>query len=513
MTSKPSAPERADWSAWLAVIAGALGALMATFDISIVNSSLPTIQGEIGATGSEGTWVATAYLVAEIIIIPLSAWCSRVLGLRTFLLSAATLFTGFSVLCGCSTTLVMMIVGRIGQGITGGALIPTAMTIIATRLPRRQQPIGNSIFGAVVILGPVIGPLLGGWLTENVSWHYAFFLNIPICALLVATLLATMPHQPMKLELLREADWLGIAGLALGLGGLTVVLEEGQRELWFSSPLICALAGVSLLGFVLLWIGQVVTAKPVIELRSLKDRQFSGVVVMAAVVAVVSYGTAFVLPQFLAGIADYNAVQSGKIVMLAGIPMGLMMPVMPLLLRKVNIRVAVAGGMLMLALSSFLDTDITVNSDGAAFALSQILRGIGTILSAVFLNQAAVRSVSREQAADAAGLYNAARNLGGSLALASLGVLQEHRVWLHSRRLEESIHANSVQVQDFVAQQTHAIGSHSAVLRGIEGIVQMQAAVISYADVFWLLSIGIVLVIPCVFLLRPLPDSELVAAH
>lgn len=512
MTAKASSLEKADWSAWLAVIAGALGALMATFDISIVNSSLPTIQGEIGASGSEATWVATAYLVAEIIIIPLSGWCSRVLGLRTFLLCSATLFTGFSVLCGCSTTLAMMIVGRVGQGITGGALIPTAMTIVATRLPRRQQPVGNSIFGAVVIVGPVMGPILGGWLTENVSWHYAFFVNVPICVLLVVTLFATMPHEKMKLDLLWSADWLGILGMALGLGGVTVVLEEGQRELWFSSPLICTLAGVSLFGFVLLAIGQFVASKPVIELKLLRDPQFSGVVVMAAVVAVVSYGTSFVLPQFLAGIADYNAVQSGKIVMLAGIPMGLMMPIMPYLLRTVNIRVAVALGLFILAVSSFLDTDITAYSDGAAFGLSQILRGIGQILAAVFLNQAAVRSVSREQAADAAGLYNAARNLGGSLALASLGMLQENRLWLHSRRLEESVRANAVHVQDFIAQQSHAVG-HSAVVQGIEGLIQTQAVVLTYADVFWLLSIGIILVIPCVFFLRPLPDSEMAAAH
>ena len=155
-------PERADASAWLAVAAGTIGALMATLDISIVNSSLPTIQGEIGASGTEGTWIATAYLVAEIVIIPMSAWLTRLLGLRTFLLVAAGLFTGFSVLCGLSTTLTMMIIGRVGQGFTGGAMIPTAQTIIAQRLPRSQQPVGIALFGMTAILGPVIGPLIGG---------------------------------------------------------------------------------------------------------------------------------------------------------------------------------------------------------------------------------------------------------------------------------------------------------------------------------------------------------------
>src|SRR3546814_15662489 len=154
--------------------------MMATLDISIVNSALPTIQGEIGASGTEGTWIATSYLVAEIIIIPLAAWLERLLGLRTLLLAAAFLFTGFSMLCGMASDLTTMVIGRVGQGFTGGALIPTAMTIIATRLPRSPQPIGNALFGVTALLGPVLGPLAGGWLTENLSWHYAFFLTLPV---------------------------------------------------------------------------------------------------------------------------------------------------------------------------------------------------------------------------------------------------------------------------------------------------------------------------------------------
>ena len=174
MDTPVSQTRNADITAWLAVIAGAIGALMATLDISIVNSSLPTIQGEIGASATEGTWIATAYLVSEIIIIPLTAWLERVFGLRRFLLVMATLFTLFSIVCGLSTTLTVMIIGRVGQGFTGGAMIPTGMTIIATRLPRHQQPLGTALFGSTLILGPVFGPLLGGWLTENYSWHYAF---------------------------------------------------------------------------------------------------------------------------------------------------------------------------------------------------------------------------------------------------------------------------------------------------------------------------------------------------
>ena len=280
-------PEKADATAWIAVAAGALGALLATLDISIVNSALPTIQGEIGATGTEGTWIATAFLVAEIVVIPLSAWLERLLGLRTLLLIAVVSFTGFSILCGIATDLTTMIIGRTGQGFMGGALIPTAMTIVAKRLPPQQQPIGMALFGMTVILGPVLGPLLGGWLTENLSWHYAFFVNVPVCAVLLLLLLLGLPHERTNWDYLRQADWFGIFGLILGLGGLTVVLEEGPREEWFESSLIVRLTLMTVVGFVLLGIGQFRAAKPVLKLRLLLSRQFGSVVVMALALGMV----------------------------------------------------------------------------------------------------------------------------------------------------------------------------------------------------------------------------------
>ena len=501
--------ERASVGDWLAVLAGTLGALMATLDISIVNSSLPTIQGEIGASGSEGTWISTAYLVAEIVIIPLSGWLERLLGLRTLLLVATSLFISFSMICGLSDTLPMMILGRIGQGFTGGALIPTAMTIIATRLPRDQQPIGNAAFGATAIMGPVMGPVVGGWLTENVSWHYAFFINLPIGFALLTLLLVALPHNRANWTQLAQADWLGIAGLALGLGGLTVVLEEGQRELWFASAEIRWLTLVSLTGFGLLFLGQATATKPVIRLKLLLDRQFGSVVAMVTMIGMVMYGTSYVIPQFLSGIAGYNALQSGEVVLLSGVPMILMMPFTPWLVRTIDIRLAVGFGMILLAYSSYLETDLTADSAGPAFIGSQVLRGIGTVFASMFMNQAAIRSVAPAQASDASGLYNTARNLGGSLALAGIGVVQEHRVWLHSRRLEETLSANSDVVQTYVQSQ-----GGEAALRTIEGTIQVQAITMAYADVFWILTIGIMCVTPLVLFLRPLPKrAPMMMAH
>jgi DHA2 family multidrug resistance protein len=501
----PPAEERADLAAWLAVAAGTLGALMATLDISIVNSALPTIQGEIGASGTEGTWVATSYLVAEIVIIPMAAWLQRLLGLRTFLLIMAGLFTAFSVVCGSATTLTMMIIGRVGQGFTGGALIPTAQTIIAQRLPRRQQPVGIAAFGVTAILGPVLGPLIGGWLTENISWHYAFFINLPVCAVLITLLLVGLPHEKSRLDLIGEADWLGVAGLAFGLGGLTVLLEEGQRVQWFSSSLIRWMALVSATGFVLLFAGQATAKRPVVKLKLLLDRQFGSVALMGVVLGIVLYGTSYVIPQFLASIAGYNSLQSGKIVLLSGIPSLFMMAIIPILLRFVDIRLAVGAGLLIMGSSALIDAHLSAGSDGSDFVVSQLMRGVGQILGMLFLSQAVVRSVPREDAGDASGLFNAVRNLGGSLALAGISIIQDQRVWLHSRRLEESLSANSIAVQDYV--RVNGIGH-------LAQQIQVEALVMTYNDIFWIMGLGTLVVLPLILFLRPLPkDAAPAAAH
>lgn len=508
------AVEKADLSAWLAVAAGTLGALMATLDISIVNSALPTIQGEIGATGTEGTWIATAYLVAEIVIIPLSAWLERLLGLRTFLLIVAGLFTAFSMVCGLADNLTMMIIGRVGQGFTGGALIPTAQTIIAQRLPRRQQPIGIAMFGVTAIMGPVVGPLLGGWLTENISWHYAFFINLPICAILVTLLFVGLPHQRARLDLLGEADWLGIAGMALGLGGLTVFLEEGQREQWFQSELIWYMAIISAVGFILLFAGQIFAKRPVIKLSLLLDRQFGSVALMAMMLGVVLYGTAYVIPQFLAAIAGYNALQSGQIVLISGIPSLLMMAFAPILLSRVDVRIAVIFGLGIMGASSLIDSSLTIDSVGADFVDSQLMRGVGQILGMLFLSQAAIQSVPPEDAGDASGLFNAVRNLGGSLALAGISVIQDQRLWFHSRRLEETLNANSLAVQDHVAALGQALGSPQAALQMIGQQIQAQALVMTYNDIFWAMGMVTLVVMPLTLFLRPLPkDASPAAMH
>lgn len=506
----PVGAERASAGDWVAVAAGALGALMATLDISITNSALPQIQGAIGATGTEGTWISTGYLMSEIVMIPLAAWLTRVFGLRNFLLANAALFMAFSMMCGLSTSLALMIAGRIGQGFTGGAMIPTAQTIIRTRLPRAQLPIGMTIFGLIVLIGPLLGPVLGGWLAENVSWRWCFFINLPVCVALVTLLIAGLPADRPSWRAFVDADWTGIIGLSIGLSSLTVVLEEGQRLQWFESNEIVAISAVAVLGFVLIGISQFVAPRPIMRLSLLNNPRYASVIFIVVAVGAGIYGISYLVPQFLSLIAGYNAEQSGSIMLLAGLPAFMVMPILPRLLGRVDLRVLVVSGLLCFALSCWIDTGLTAQSAGHDFIWSQLLRGVGQMLAMMPLNQASMASVSKEDSADAAGLYNMARNLGGSMGLAIIGVLIDRRNSFHAEAIRESLTGNSVLGQERLAANAAGWLAHSGdlayakmqALSQLAAQIGVQAAVMTFAETFYVLAFAMLVCVPLALVLR-----------
>jgi DHA2 family multidrug resistance protein len=511
--AKPANATAADWTA---VAAGALGALMATLDISITNSALPQIQGQIGATGTEGTWISTGYLMSEIVMIPLAAWLTRVFGLRNFLLGNATLFTLFSILCGMSHSLPQMIVGRIGQGFAGGAMIPTAQTIVATRLPRHQMPIGMTMFGLIVLLGPLLGPVVGGWLAENIDWSWCFFLNLPVGVALVVLLVAGLDNARTNWQQFVRADWLGIVGMAAGLSSLTVVLEEGQRERWFESPMIIWLSVVAAVGIALLLAAQFVSKQPIVRLKLLTNARYASVIFIVFTVGAGLYCVSYLLPQFLSGVAGYNAQQSGAVMLMSGLPAFLMMPVLPRLMGRVDTRLLVMAGLACFAGSCLLDISLTAQSAGDDFTWSQLLRGVGQVLAMMPLNQASMAAVSREQAGDAAGLYNMARNLGGSVGLALLGTFIDRRNTFHDDMIRESVTANSLIGQEHVAQSAagffaqHGDMAYAKMqaLGQLAAQMQLQASVITFSETFYVLAVALLLCIPLAFLLKkPAPGT------
>jgi DHA2 family multidrug resistance protein len=503
-------PRNASLTDWIAVAAGSLGALLATLDISITNSALPQIQGQIGATGTEGTWIATGYLMSEIVMIPLAAWLTRVFGLRRFLIGTALMFTFFSMFCGLSSSLGAMIAGRIGQGFAGGAMIPTAQTIVRTRLPTHQLPIGTTLFGMTAILGPLLGPVVGGWLTENIDWRWCFFLNLPIAIALIALLFTGLPAERMNLERFIKADWLGILGLAMGLSSMTVVLEEGQREHWFDSLLIIWLSIAMLVGFFLIAVGQIRSSTPILRLQLVLNGSFGGVLLIATTVGAGLYGTAYLVPQFLGVLSGYNAEQSGSIMLLSGIPAFVLMAFLPKMLGRYDLRLMVGAGLLLYWASCFLDTQLTVESVGHDFVLSQLLRGFGQILVMMPLSQLSMRSVETKDAGDASGLYNMSRNLGGTLGLALLGVLMDRRSHFHDDALREGILANSQLAQDqmasnaanYLAQTGDPSTAQLQAFAQLANDIAQQAAVMAYNDAFYVLGLAMIACLPLIFILK-----------
>ena len=355
---------RADFKVWLAVIGATLGAFMAVLNIQIVNASLPDIQGAIGAGIDDGGWISTSYLVAEIVVIPLSGLLAPVFSMRRYLLANTVLFLVFSAACAFAQDLPQMIVLRAMQGFSGGVLIPLAFTIILTMLPRAKQPIGLAMFAVSATFAPAIGPTIGGYLTENCGWQYIFYVNLVPGAIMLATLVPSLPRAPMQLGLLRDGDWPGIVTMAIGLGSLQTVLEEGNKDDWFGSPFIVRLSVVAAIALSLfIWI-ELTTQKPLLNLRLLLRRNFGLGSVSNFLLGVALYGSVYLLPNYLSQMQGYNAEQIGMVLAWTGLPQLLIIPFVPLLMRRFDARLLVALGLCLFAASYFMNINMDQNYSG-----------------------------------------------------------------------------------------------------------------------------------------------------
>ena len=511
-------PGRASLADWLAIGAGTLGAMMAMMDISIVNASLPVIQGEIGATPSEGTWVGTSYLIAEVVCIPLTAWLERLFGLRRLLIGGGVLFTLFSIICGSSTSLLAMILGRAGQGLSGAVLIPSAMTLVATRLPPAQQTAGLAITAMSALLGPVVGPLLGGWLTENYSWHLAFYINVPLCMIQVTLLMIGLPKSQGDRNELRRADWIGVAGMVIGLGSITTLLEEGHREQWFDSALIWKLAIAGAAGIAMITFGQFRAKRPVIRIALLRNRVLASAVLLLVGLGMLLYSSLFIIPQFLVSIAGYNALQAGGIAFLGGVIAIPTAFIYPFTFARLDIRIVVGLAVLILTLTNYLVSGLSTGSTGSDFVIPQLIFGVGTTLTAIPLQSAVISSVRPEDASEANSLSSVARNLGGSISLAALASFQDQRFDLHHWRINSAMSANDAalgqQLNDTAATFGGGAQGLEAATRMIDGQVMVQAVVMSFNDVFLALAVAGLVVAPfALFLRTPQPGAAPMVMH
>ncbi|MCJ2108574.1 DHA2 family efflux MFS transporter permease subunit [Methylobacterium sp. E-041] len=507
---------------WLAVFGAILGAFTAILDIQITNASLSDIQGALGASTEEGSWISTAYLMAEIIVIPLTGWLSSVIGLRRYLSVNTMLFTAFSLACALSTSLSQMILFRAGQGFTGGVLIPTAIVIVRTRLSRSQQPIGIAMFGLTATFAPAIGPTVGGWLTDNLSWHYIFYLNLIFGPLAAAIQLGAFDGVPARWAELLKGDWIGIGLMATGLPALTYVLEEGQRKDWFGSPVIVQASWLAVAGIAGFIVRELMAERPFINLRVLANRSVGGSCVLMTVLGAVSFGSIYIIPLYCAQIQGYDAQQIGYVVMWSGLPQLLLFPMMPLIMRTFDARLLVVTGTLFFIASCWINVGLTHDVGADQLILPQLLRAVGQPLFTIPLSQLSTAGLAPRDTADASALSNMMRNLGGSIGIAMLSTMIDRREHMHFSVLAEAITVNATRTQERLAATAAGLHGHVADAAAAKGAtlgmlaaqVRREAEVMAYADGFWLVGVSLVLSLGVVAILRkPQRASGPVEAH
>src|SRR5690349_3021050 len=355
---------KAGTTAWIAVLASMIGAFMAILNIQITNASLLDIEGGIGTGVDNGAWISTSYLIGEIVVIPLTDYMSRVFSFRLYMLVNVVLFALFSAACAFAHDLGSMIAMRGLQGFTGGILIPMAFTMVLTKLPKPQQPIGLALFALSVTFAPAIGPTIGGYLTENYGWQTIFFINAAPSAAMVVALAFTLERQPMNLSLLKEGDWAGIVTMAIGLSALQTVLEEGNKDDWFGSPFIVRLAVIAVVSLSLFIANELLIEKPLLRLRLLSQRSFGFGTISAVFLGFALFGSVYLLPAYLGQVQRYNAEQIGNVLAWTGLPQLLLIPLVPKLMQRFDARYIAVTGLLLFAASSFMNIWMSLDYSG-----------------------------------------------------------------------------------------------------------------------------------------------------
>jgi MFS transporter, DHA2 family, multidrug resistance protein len=507
---------------WIAVVGATLGAFMAVLNIQIVNASLADIQGAIGAGIDDGGWISTSYLIAEIVVIPLSGWLAQVFSIRIYLLTNASLFMVFSVACALAQNLSQMIVLRAVQGFSGGVLIPMAFTLIITLLPKAKQPIGLAMFAISATFAPAIGPTIGGYLTENWGWEYIFYVNLVPGALMIGMLWYSLEVKPMNLALLREGDWFGIVTMAIGLSALQTVLEEGNKDDWFGSPFIVKLsivAAVALSAF--LWI-ELTARKPLLNLRLLVRRNFGFGILANFLLGIALYGSVFILPVYLSRIQGYNAEQIGMVLAWTGFPQLLLIPLVPRLMQRVDVRIIIGIGFALFAGSNFMNIHMTNDYATDQLFWPNVVRAFGQALVFAPLSAVATAGIEAENAGSASGLFNMMRNLGGAVGIALLQTLLTKREQYHSNVLMQSVSMLEQATQARIEKLTQYFVSHGAIDHidaarrayvAIGKIVQKQAFILAFSDMFFLLGAGLIVALAASMMLKKPGQLDAGGAH
>ncbi|HJU15757.1 MAG TPA: DHA2 family efflux MFS transporter permease subunit [Stellaceae bacterium] len=479
---------------WISVLAMCTGLVMAIMDVQIVTSSLTQIQGGLSASADEIAWVQTAYLIADVVMVPLSGMMSRLLSTRILFVVAALGFTGASALCATATSLSQMILYRAMQGFCGGAITPTVWPVVYSKF--RGPPLVTLmvIISMIFNLSGTMGPTIGGFLTDTFSWHWLFLVNVAPGLLVAAVVWVTLDVDKPDFSLLRGFDLTGLLLMAVFLGCLEYALEEGPRWDWLDEKTVRAAVIVSVVAGSLFFWRVLSYRQPIVDLRTFGNRNFAIGSFYTFMMGIGMYGTTYLVPLFLAQVRGFNALQIGETVVVVGFAQMVLSPFAPRIARHLDLRIMLSIGIAVFAVSMYLTAVLTNQTGFWELFVPQWVRGMGLMFFYMSANMIALGTLPQDKMKNAAGLYNLMRDLGGAIGLASIGTIMNARLHFHWNRLIEDINPARARVQQFLEAQTSRFDllipgdPHRAALKLLANLVQREALILTYNDLFLLLA-------------------------
>jgi len=496
---------------WIVTIAVMLATFMEVLDTTVVNVSIPHISGNLSATYEEGTWVVTSYLVANAIILPLSGWLANYFGRRRMLLFCVAGFSLASLLCGMATSLSQLIIFRVFQGLAGGGLQPLAQAILFETFPKEKHGQAMAAYGLGIIVAPIIGPTLGGWITDNYTWRWIFYLNIPVGIFSMAMMMRFV-HDPPYLKRDRDAsvDLWGICLLAIGLGSLQIMLDTGQRKDWFGSRDIRIETFLCLFGLLIFVFRELTIDHPIVDLRSLKDRSFAVGVGLMSAVGFCLYASLVLLPQYLETLLNYPSMQAGLALSPRGLGSFCLTFIVGAIAARVDVRKLLVAGFAVGAFTMFRFSGLNLNAGYWDIFWPQVMQGGAMACMFIPLAAAAMSHVPREKMGNATSIFNLMRNIGGSVGIAVMTTLLARRQQFHQNRIVEHLLPGQPYVSGLLQQFTGFFlmkGSDPATasrraMGALYGIVREQAAMLSFVEAFKVMGLVFLVMIPMVTLLK-----------
>ncbi len=524
ITSKLRMPD-GSINPWVIAITVTLATFMEVLDTSIANVALPHIRGSLSASADEATWVLTSYLVSNAIVLPLSGWMSSLIGRKRFYMSCVIVFTVSSFLCGFAHSLGMLVVFRILQGAGGGGLQPSEQAILNDTFPLAKRGMAFAVYGIAVVVAPTIGPWLGGYITDNYSWRWIFYINVPVgvLSILLTYLLVSDPPYMKRVNLKQgfRIDYVGLGLISLGLASMQIILDKGQREDWFASGFIRTFAVLMLIGLVAGVIWELRTKDPVVDFKMLKDRNFAIATTAMFFLGFVLYASTMLIPEMLQELLGYPAELAGLALSPGGALIMLTMPVVGFLVSKVDTRYLIAFGCTISASSLLVMAGWNLQLDFRHAVLGRMMQAFGLAFLFIPINVSAFSYVPRELTNMGTGIINLARNIGASVGLATVTTLLERRTQAHQARLMDHVNSMNPALNNMVngtagALMAHGASSSQATAQAhgmVLGLVQRQATMMAFLDNFKLLGIIFFAVIPIMVMMKKPRTSANVPVH